>query len=118
MPVNVPLDQRVRHGGGEKEMSMTLLEQLKRHIDQMAPHQRDRVGGLLMKEAMGEIERLREVAMAAEIERLLAQLAAAPVAVIDARDVLGLCALTETDFPALYALQGRRVALVDLGPNV
>ena len=46
------------------------------------------------------------------------RLAAAPVAIMDTREALGLCAPTEEDFPALYALQGRRVALVDLGPNV
>ena len=40
-----------------------------------------------------------------------------PTAIMDTRDALGLCAPTEQDFPALYALQGRRVALVDLGPN-
>jgi hypothetical protein len=43
------------------------------------------------------------------------RLAAAPVAIMDTRDSLGLCALAEEDFPALYSLQGRRVALVDLG---
>lgn len=43
------------------------------------------------------------------------RLAAAPVAIMDTRDVLALCAPTEGDFQALYALQGRRVALVDLG---
>lgn len=45
------------------------------------------------------------------------RLAAAPVAIMDTRAELGLCAPTEDDFPALYALQGHRVALVDLGPN-
>ena len=40
-----------------------------------------------------------------------------PVALMDTRDALGVCALKEEDFSALYALQGRRVALVDLGPN-
>lgn len=44
------------------------------------------------------------------------KLAAAPVAIMDTRDALGLCAPSEDAFPALYALQGRRVALVDLGP--
>jgi hypothetical protein len=34
---------------------------------------------------------------------------------MDTRDALGLCAPTEEDFDALYALQGKRVALVDLG---
>lgn len=43
------------------------------------------------------------------------RLAAAPVAIMDTRDALGLCAPSEDDFPALYALKGRRVALVDLG---
>lgn len=46
------------------------------------------------------------------------KLAAAPVAIMDTRDVLCICAPEEDDFPALYALQGRRVALVDMGPNV
>ena len=44
-------------------------------------------------------------------------ISAAPVAIMDTRTELGLCAPTEADFPALYALQGRRVALVDLGPS-
>jgi hypothetical protein len=44
------------------------------------------------------------------------KLAAAPVAIMDTRTALAVCALSEDDFPALYALQGRRVALVDLGP--
>lgn len=44
--------------------------------------------------------------------------ARAPVAVMDTRTALGLCSQTEADFPALHALQGHRVALVDLGPNV
>jgi hypothetical protein len=42
------------------------------------------------------------------------KLAAAPVAIMDTREALGLCAPTEEDFPALYALQGKRVALVEL----
>jgi hypothetical protein len=45
------------------------------------------------------------------------KLAAAPVAIMDTRATLGLCAPTEDDFPALEALKGRRVALVDLGAN-
>ena len=36
---------------------------------------------------------------------------------MDARAELAVCAEREEDFPALYALQGRRVLLVDLGPN-
>lgn len=42
----------------------------------------------------------------------------APVAIMDTRDVLGICAPEEDDFPALYALQGKRVRLVlDERPN-
>ena len=36
---------------------------------------------------------------------------------MDTREALAVCAEREEDFPALYALQGRRVLLVDLGPN-
>lgn len=42
-------------------------------------------------------------------------IARAPIAVMDTRTALGLCATTEADFPALYALQGHRVAIVDFG---
>ena len=41
----------------------------------------------------------------------------APSAIMDTRSELAVCAEREEDFPALYALQGRRVLLVDLGPN-
>jgi hypothetical protein len=40
------------------------------------------------------------------------KLAAAPIAMMDTRPPLSICALKEEDFPALYALQGKRVALV------
>jgi hypothetical protein len=50
-----------------------------------------------------------------ELERFLK----APVAIMDTRDVLGICAPAEDAFPALYALQGKRVRLVlDEVPNV
>ena len=54
-----------------------------------------------------EIERLR-----AEVKGLRARIEGAPVAVMDTRASLGICAPTEADFPAIYALQGKRVALV------
>lgn len=38
-----------------------------------------------------------------------------PIAIMDTRDLLGICAPTEDAFLSLYALQGHRVALVDLG---
>ena len=48
-------------------------------------------------------------------ECALRLISTAPTAIMDTRTELSLCAPTEADFPALYALQGRRVALVDLG---
>ena len=49
-----------------------------------------------------------------ELERLLT----APVAIMDNTDLLGIYAPTEEDFPALYALRGKRVRLVlDEVPN-
>jgi hypothetical protein len=49
---------------------------------------------------------------AAEIARLRQRIESAPVAIMDTRDALAICAPTEEDFPALYALQGKRVRLV------
>lgn len=43
---------------------------------------------------------------------LKARIDSAPVAIMDTRDVLGICAPTEDAFDALYALQGHRVRLV------
>ena len=48
------------------------------------------------------------------LRQVIATLEAAPAAIMDTRDALGLCAPTEAEFPALYALQGRRVLLVAL----
>jgi len=48
----------------------------------------------------------------------LYDLGACPVAIMDTRCALGLCAPTVADFHSLYALQGHRVALVDLGPDM
>jgi hypothetical protein len=57
--------------------------------------------------------------MATEIDKLRQRIAEAPRAIMDTRDILGICAPTEEDFPALYAIQGRRVRLVldDETPN-
>lgn len=49
---------------------------------------------------------------ASEIARLRQRIESAPVAIMDTRDALGICAPTEEEFPALYALQGKRVRLV------
>ena len=56
--------------------------------------------------------------MAESVLNLCHQVFAAPVAIMDTRDALGICAPTEADFPSLYALQGKRVRLVlDEAPN-
>ena len=47
-----------------------------------------------------------------EAADLAKRVESAPVAIMDTRLVLGICAPAEEDFPALYAMQGRRVALV------
>ena len=70
------------------------------------------------------IERLRDLSFhmgtllgdeaADEIERLRARIDSAPRAFMDTRVKLSLCAPTEADFPALYALQRKRVALLVL----
>ena len=49
-----------------------------------------------------------------ERDELRERIDGAPHAYMDTRVALGLCAPTETDFPALYALQGKNVALVVL----
>jgi hypothetical protein len=62
-----------------------------------------------------------ETSLLLTVERataLLDVMAGAPSAIMDTRAELAVCAEREEDFPALYALQGRRVLLVDLGPNV
>ena len=51
-------------------------------------------------------------ALCDEIDRLRRRIYMAPVAIMDTRDALGICAPTEEDFPALYAIQGKRVRLV------
>ena len=56
-----------------------------------------------LAECADEIERLRIIE---------ARIDSAPVAIMDTRDALGICAPTEDDFPALYELQGKRIRLV------
>lgn len=51
-------------------------------------------------------------AIKAERDALRQRIESAPVAIMDTRDALGICAPTEEEFPALYALQGKRVRLV------
>jgi hypothetical protein len=48
----------------------------------------------------------------ARIVALEKRLAEAPIAYMDTRPALALCAMKEEDFAALYALQGKRVRLV------
>lgn len=57
----------------------------------------------------------RKATIIAELCRLALEVMDAPEAIMDTRDALGICAPTEEDFPALYALQGQRVRLVRVG---
>ena len=52
------------------------------------------------------------VAMALELQELRLRISSAPLAMMDTRSALGVCALKEEDFPALQALQGKKVRLV------
>lgn len=58
---------------------------------------------------------MRLAKFALQAHRIL--LDSAPAAYMDTRDMLGICAPAEADFPALYALQGKRVRLVLDEPN-
>lgn len=53
------------------------------------------------------------------LRQVIARLDSAPVAFMDTRDALGICAPNEEEFPALYELQGKRVRLVleEVTPN-
>ena len=76
-----------------------------------AARDEQRDGRLYALERAVVAERERD-ALRARAERAEGRIASAPIAIMDTRDALGLCAPTEEDFPSLYALQGKRVALV------
>lgn len=82
----------------------TKLQSKLRYFEQVGKTQ---VVRNLCKSAADEISKLQE-----ENELLRKQIESAPIALMDTRDFLGLCAIKEEDFPALYALQGKRVRLV------
>lgn len=67
-----------------------------------------------MSRGIADCEKVGEALFdaATEIDRLRRRIDSAPLAIMDTRDVLGICAPTEEDFPALYAIQGKRVRLV------
>lgn len=56
------------------------------------------------------VEYIKEIV--AERDALRARIDGAPIAIMDTRDMLGICAPTEDDFPGLIALRGKRVRLV------
>jgi len=82
----------------------------------------------MLEKAATEIDRLRllvkhafdaRMSVENELLRARARINSAPIAIMDTRDALGICAPREDGFPALYALQGKRVRLVlDDVPNV
>ena len=70
-----------------------------------------------LREQYEGIEEERNAMDAIESERdaLLARIENSPRATMDAScDGLGLCAMVKEDFPLLYAIRGKRVALVVL----
>ena len=71
----------------------------------------------LLRDAIDTLEGLGYSNMAEAVLLLCERVYFAPVAIMDTRDALGICAPTEDVFPALYALQGKRVRLVDDAPN-
>lgn len=58
----------------------------------------------------------RRAILLREAAELARKVSTAPIAIMDTRDALGICAPAEDDFPTLHALQGKRVALVEV-PN-
>jgi len=69
--------------------------------------QEHQINQLALETADAEIRRLK-----AERDELLRRMKSAPVAIMDTRDALSICAPDEESFPALYALQGEMVRLV------
>ena len=65
-----------------------------------------------IKKIIEEAENRKREECKREINMLREKINSAPIAIIDTRDALGICAPSEDDFPALYALQGKRVRLV------
>lgn len=79
----------------------------------------------MLRQQLAEVtERLEQVCIGAReelrkrldaesgYEAISERLYTAPVALMDTRTALAVCALREEDFPALYALQGKRVRIV------
>ena len=71
-------------------------------------------GELIMARRERDAIRLEAALWEQKYRAEMARIDGAPHAYMDTRVALGLCAPTEADFPALYALQGKRVALVVL----
>jgi len=100
-----------------RDMALQAVEEVERERDLWKSQVHDEIaanlafradGGALQDEDMPTFcERI-----IAERDALRARIEGAPVAVMDTRASLGICAPTEADFPAIYALQGKCVALV------
>lgn len=109
--------QTLRNIGSEAEAAADEIERLRAERDAEAACARLHAG--LLREvslALGNEPGDDRSTLPERVRELRSKLDCAPVAFMDTRVALGLCAPTEADFPALHALQGHRVALVDLGP--
>ena len=97
-------------------MNADLIERLrsmrKKGLEAETRDQYTAAGEAFIRSSDEVIETIR--ALTSERDYLRARIDSAPRAIMDTRVALGLCAPTEADFPALYALQGKRVALVVL----
>jgi hypothetical protein len=117
-PAKVRLSEGLGPGAEADELTRAITSAWQRHAQRMKYQWPSGCGGyaaLQTPEIMAELgfrEAVREV-----VDCMVARVSAAPVAIMDTRDALGLCAPTEDDFPALYALSGHRVRLLDEGPN-
>jgi len=82
-------------------------------MDELIEWLEERAGGLDIDAGNGVTDAesliLRQAAAALRAVR------EAPLAIMDTREFLSLCAPTEDDFPAIYALQGQRVRIVKEG---
>lgn len=78
----------------------------------MADKLSDKLWNILNDSNMDGYMSVKQLCAIDEARSLVKRIEDAPVAIMDTRDLLGICAPTEDDFPALYALQGKHVRLV------
>jgi len=86
----------------------------RREVERQASVQGEAVAWMTHDDEGGYIDEVLTDALMAEAAAIVKAWEDAPFAIMDTRDVLGICAPTEEGFPALYALQGKRVKIVEV----